>query len=151
MSRWAALELGSAVGGQLVVYWGDLGVRDEPDDLHFGHVIRMRGRRQPAQDTELGEEERARADGHQGTLTRGVLLLQLGEGLDDGEGLVLGLEHFVGTAAGDDEDVDLGQALHGLGEVDVGAEGGALGCDHVLGGACEEDAEGFGAWKEGCC
>jgi len=67
----------------------------------------------------LGQEEGARADGHEGTLAAGVLDLHVGVGLDEAQWLHLVLQDLIGAASGDDEDVELGKALVGILEGDV--------------------------------
>jgi hypothetical protein len=86
----------------------------------------MSGRGQAGQDSHLGEEERARADGEKGAFLFGVFLLEVGPGFDEAEGLGFGFQDGVDAAAGDDEDVEFGEAGVGFLELDVGAEAGAL-------------------------
>lgn len=73
----------------------------------------------------LGKEKRAGADGQEGTLVGGVLLLQLDEGGNEGERFGISLDDLVAVAADDDEDVKLAEALVGLLEGDLGANGDA--------------------------
>jgi hypothetical protein len=114
------------------------------DDFELGHVVRVGGGGQAGEDACFAEEEGTGADAHESALAGGVLLLLLGEGFDEGEGLGLGFEDFLGLAADDDQDVDFVQAFHGVGVAHVGFDGGALGAGHVLVAAGEDGAEGFG-------
>ena len=104
----------------------------------------MRGGRQATQHPRLGQHEGASADRHQGTLTGWILLLQFGKGLDDGEWLVPGLQQLLSAATRDDEDVDLGETLHGLFVGDMGTEGSTFHGGHVLRRGSEDDTECFG-------
>jgi len=93
----------------------------------------MCGGRQAGQNACLREEETAGADGQQCALLLWVLLLQVGEGADEAQGLGFGFEDGVDAAAGDDQDVEFGEAGVGFLEVHVCAEAGALGRDGVFG------------------
>jgi len=104
------------------------------------------GGRQAGQDSCLGEEETASADGQQCALLLRVLLLQVGEGTDEAQGLGFGFEDAVDAAARDDQDVEFGEAGVGFLEVHVGPEAGALRRDGVFGGGDEGRGEGFGCW-----
>lgn len=86
----------------------------------------MGGGTQTSEDSGLGEEEGAGADGEKGALAGWVLLLDFGIRLDEAQWLGLVLEDDFGVAAGDDEDVEVGEAFVGLLEGDVGAEINAL-------------------------
>lgn len=77
--------------------------------------------REASEDTLLGKEERTGADGEEGTLVGGVLLLQLREGLDERKGLGVVLENVLTVAANNDENVKVAEALIGLLEGDLGA------------------------------
>jgi len=77
------------------------------DDLHLRVVIRVRGRGQTLQETGLGEDQGAGADGHQGAFFGWVGELELCEGADQIDGLAAFCEQVVDApAAGDDEDLD---------------------------------------------
>lgn len=95
--------------------------------LQLDYVVWMGGCAQTGENTRLGEEERAGADGHQGAFAAGVLHLDVGVRLDQAEWLGLVLQNDFGGTAWDDEDVEFGEALVGVCEGDVGAEGYALG------------------------
>ena len=126
--------------GQIAL--GDLAV----ELLEFGAPVGMCCGGEARQDALLSEEHAAGADAHECALLLGVLLLEVGEGLDEAEGLGFGFDDGFDTAARDDEDVEFGEALESTLEVEVGAEGGSLGADGVffLGG--ENSFEGLGGW-----
>jgi len=93
----------------------------------------------------LSEEETAGADGEDGAFFVGVFLLEVGEGFDEAEGLGgFGFEDGVGATAGDDEDVEFGEAGVGFFVVHVSPETGSLGGDGVLFGRDKGSGEGFG-------
>ncbi len=102
--------------------------------------------RQAAEDALLSKEEGAGADGEQSAFALRVFLLDVGEGFDEAEGFGFGFEDGVDVAAGDDEDVKLGEASIGFLEIDVRAEAGALlgGC--VFSEGDEGGGEGFSGW-----
>ena len=75
--------------------------------------------------------------------------MEVGESADEAKGCGFGFEDGVGSAAGDDEDVEFGEAGVGFLEFDVGAEAGALGGDSVFFGGDEGRGKGFGGWSGG--
>jgi len=87
--------------------------------LQSDDEVGVGGGAEAGEDTGLGQEEGARADGHEGTLAAGVLDLHVGVGLDEAQWLHLVLQDLIGAASGDDEDVELGKALVGILEGDV--------------------------------
>lgn len=114
------------------------------DVLELGHEVRVGGGGQAGEDARLSEEERAGANAKEGALAGWVLLLQLAEGLDEGERLGFALEDFISAAADDDEDVNLGEAGVGVSIAEVGLDGGALGAGDETFLAGEDSAECLG-------
>lgn len=86
----------------------------------------MCGRGEAGEDTLLGEEETAGADGQECAFLLRVFLLQVGECADETQGFGFGFEDCIHAAAGDDQDVEFGEAGVGFFVVHVGAEAGAL-------------------------
>lgn len=97
------------------------------------------------EDTSLGEEERAGADGEQSAFPAWVFLLQSGICFDEGDGLGVVLE-WIDIAAGNDEDIELAEAVVGFFEVNVGSKAGTLIGDCVFGVGDESAFEGFGCY-----
>lgn len=114
------------------------------DVLEFRHEVRVGGGGQAGQDARFAEEQRAGADAHQGALAGRVLLLQLGKAFDEVERLALALEDLVRATADDDQDVDLVQAVEGVGVAEVGLDGGALRASDELLLAGQDGTEGLG-------
>ena len=113
------------------------------DDLHLGVIVRMRRGGHALQHAGLGQDEGARADGHEGALFRRVGLLQGAEGFEEGHGLGFGFEHGVdAVAAGDDEDVVVVEGFVGVFVVNVGFDGEARGGGDALGGGGDGAFEG---------
>lgn len=104
----------------------------------------MGGGGEAGEDALLGKEERAGADGEKGALVGGVLLLQLGEGSDEGERLGVSLDDLVAVAADDDENVKVAEALVGLLEGDLGANGDARVGDDLGLSSGDGNLEGLG-------
>jgi hypothetical protein len=115
--------------------------------LESGVVVGVGGGTESLQDARFGEEERASADGEEGTLLAGILLLQLGVGFDEVHGLGVGLEDGLDASAGDDEDVVVLNVLMGVIKVDVSFECGPLSRFYTLRGSSNGEFKGFG----GCC
>jgi len=116
------------------------------DDLELGHVVRVRGGRKAGEHACITQDQRAGAHAEQGALAGRVFLLLLGKGFDEAHRLRLGLEHLLGAAADNDQNVDLVQAAHGVCVAEMGLDGGALGAGDVLIAASEDGAESFGFW-----
>lgn len=74
----------------------------------------------------MGKEEAGSANGHESTLLLRVLLLDIGESLDDLEGLSFALNDSLNITAGDDEDVELFQMFVDLLEGGIGFKDDAL-------------------------
>ena len=103
------------------------------DDLHLGVVVRVGGGGHALQQAGVRQGEGARADGHEGALFAGVLLLQGGEGFDERDGLAVRLQHGVHpAAAGDDEHVVVVQIFVRVVEIDVRLDRQPGGCSHTL-------------------
>lgn len=117
--------------------------------LELGAPVGMCGGREARKDALLCEEHAAGAHAHEGALLLGVLLLEVGEGLDEAEGLGFGFDDGFDAAARDDEDVEFGEALESTFEVEVGAEGSSLSGDGVLFLSGEDGFEGLGGCGEG--
>jgi hypothetical protein len=96
-------------------------------DLKFGHMIRVGCGRQPGENARLGEEEGSGANGEQGPLAGGIILLNLCEGIDEGQRLGLVLQDIFAIATEDDENIKVLQALMGFFEADLGADDNTLG------------------------
>jgi hypothetical protein len=94
--------------------------------LKLGNVVGVGGRRKARQDVLLGKEEGASADGEHGSLSGGVLLLELRKVVDDAERLKLLLKDLSRVASKDDENIKVLDARMGLFESDVGADLDAL-------------------------
>lgn len=106
----------------------------------------MGGRGQALQDPRLCEEQAAGANGHECPFLAGVGDLQFREGRDQGKWFGLGFEDFVDAiAAGDDEDVILGEVLVGSSKVDIGFDSQAGGRADAGGRGGDGDFEGLGA------
>lgn len=111
--------IGGGVGARLLTLFLELDV-----------VVGVPRRRQALQHACAREEEGGGPDGDERAFAHGIIRLHLAEGLDEGDqrGAVVVFEHAFGmAAAGDDEDVDVAQALVRFFVVDVGGDGVALG------------------------
>nr|POE87472.1 hypothetical protein CFP56_30061 [Quercus suber] len=128
------------VGAIGQVALGDAGA----EDLQFGDVVGVGGCGETREDAGFREKEGAGADAHEGTFADRVLLLQLGEGLDEGDGLSLGLQDAGHVAARNDEHVDLGEVVQSVGEAHVGRQHGALVRGYLGLRTGQQDAEGPG-------
>ena len=96
--------------------------------LELDVQLRVRRRGEALQDAGPGEEHGAGTDAQQRALLDRVVLLHVGEGADQLDGLVVLVDAHDGggRAAGDDEDVDVAQELVRVLEVHVRGDGVAL-------------------------
>lgn len=83
-------------------------------------------------------------DRHDGAFAVRILHLQCSEGLDELQGLALGLDDSLIVAARNNKEVNLRETLHGLIIGEVGAERGTLSGHDVLLWAREDGAECLG-------
>lgn len=115
------------------------------ENLKFSHVVDVGGGRKAGEDALAGKEERAGANGQNGSFTARVLLLQLGKIINETKRLGFFLENLLSIAAEDDEDVKVLEALMGLLKGDLRADNGAL-ARHDLGLLTSNgDIEGLGS------
>jgi hypothetical protein len=101
--------------------------------LHLNHVVGVGSDVQSRKDASLGHEKRSGTDRHEGSLSHGVLGLDIGIRLDQSHGLgsrilakVGNAEDVVSAATRDDDNVVVGEFLVGLLEGHVGLERDAL-------------------------
>jgi hypothetical protein len=118
-------------------------------DLEGGDEIGVGGGREAGEDALLGKEKRAGADGEEGPLAGRVILLELREGIDQGEGFGAGLDDGGGAAADHDEDVKLLEAFIGLLEGDLRADDNALLRDDLGLGSSDGDFESTSGCMKG--
>lgn len=101
------------------------------DILELGYIIGVGGGSEAREDTLAGEEERAGANGEDGSLPGGILLLQLREVIDEAEGFGFLRKDLLGVASKDDEDVKVLKTLMGILEGDLGVNHDALVGEHL--------------------
>lgn len=115
------------------------------DLFEFSIEVGMSRGRQSIEDALLSEEEAASADGQEGTLLLGELLLEVRPSLDETERLGLVLDDGIGSSTWDDQDIELLKTSIGILDLHVSAEGSTLLGNCVFLVCREGNFEGFGS------
>jgi hypothetical protein len=116
--------------------------------LEAGHVIGVGSSRKAGEDTLLRKEKGSSANGQDGTLLGGILLLQFGEVADEGKRLVLFLKDFSTVASENNEHVELLEAFVSLFVGDLRADNYALLRQNLGLGTSSGDFEGLGSYRQ---
>lgn len=138
----------SSVFNDIGTFLEVLGSGITADVLKSGHSVGVGGSGEARQDALLAKEERASADGEDGSLASRVALLELREVGDETEGFGLLGDNLLRVTTDDDEDIKVLEAFMGLLVVDLRADDSTLFGENLGLGANNGDFESLGVYMK---